>query len=667
MRLSCKSAFVLSCILALPACQRGGDRVKGLSLSELQQRYGQSVNAYELHTEGMGLGRAEVTPALPVTVREALDKVVITYHAPRGGIAPGGMVSVTYPPGCTLPQIEFSDSAGYVHMEADGDIPVAGEVILVGLHRKAEGDPGWNSPYHLHPRNRRVVVAGLPEGLPQGRTLSFTWSEVVVDRFARRFHGDRLLFRIQVDHDADGFAEEIKASPTIPKVADIPQRIMLRCRSTAVIGEPVKMNVLVLDQYDNPAPTYRGRIRFRCTQPHVQLPGPYDFTEGDNASHECYGRFDRPGYYWIEAIDTGNGFHARSNPIQVFEAEPEKKLYWGDLHVHTDMSSDARSDAHTTSTYEGSYLIGRYRYSIDFQVNTDHHSLAGMDYGAVHWEAMKEITNRANDPDHFVTLLANELSHGKGDQNVYFPGDEAPFLLASGEHHPQAVWDSLGRFECFTVPHHVAQSMRPWQWENFNPALMTVVEIFSNHGRAEFHGNAPHYSPHPVATLDGHTWVDQLNTGKKLGAIASSDDHWARPGTIGLTGVWASRLNREEIYRQIKNRHCYASTAARVILHFTVNGEEMGSFVHTQGAPEIAVTAASPDTIEKAEVIRNGEVATLIEPGSLLAEWQWTDEEFSDSAYYYIRLTLRPDANAEEYMKSRQQFIWSSPVWVTSH
>lgn len=661
-----RTFVILFCLMATNSCLQTGEQTKQLSIPELQEKYRKSANTYELYTAGRGLGKAEIIPNSPLVVKQDIEKVSITYHSPKEGIAPGGRVTVTYPPGSTLPQLLHKDSAGYVNIRAE-NVPVNGNLIIVGLHRKAEDDAGRNNPYRSHPRNRRVVVAGLPDGLPAGRKLTFTWSKVSIDRYARRFYGDRLLFRVYADHDADGFAEEIKASPSIPKMADIPYRIMLRCNSTVVVGESVKMNILALDKYDNPALDYRGKVRFHTHQEHAQLPDSYIFTEDDRASHEFYGSFEKPGFYWVEAIDEEHNFHARSNPIQVFEEEPEKRLYWGDLHVHTDMSSDARSDAHTTATYEGSYLIGRYRYALDFQANTDHHSLVDMDYGAAHWEEMKEITNRANDPGHFVTLVANELSHGKGDQNVYFPGDEAPFLLTSGENHPYAVWDTLAQYECFTVPHHVAQSMRPWQWENFNPALMKVVEIFSNHGRAEFHGNFPHFSHHPEATLDGHTWVDQLNTGKKLGAIASSDDHWARPGTIGLTGVWASKLDREEIYWQIKRRFCYASTAARVILYYTVNGEEMGSSIHSHGSPEIEVTAASPDIIEKAEIVKNGEVAYLTEPDSLLTAFQWTDSLFSDSAYYYVRLTLRPDTNAEEYMKNRQQFIWSSPVWVSGH
>ena len=660
--------YMLLILLALAVgCRYGVVDTGQLSIPELQEKYGKSAHAYELHTAGMGLGQAEISPSTPLLVRSTVDRLAITYSPPKQGIAPGGSVSITIPPGSTLPQLTEKDSAGYVEISASDNSPLNGKVIIVPLHRKSIDDPARNNPYHSLPRNRRVVLAILPEGLSGKATVRFSWFNATIDRFARRFHGDRLLIRVKADHDADGFAEEINGSPSLPKVADRPYRILLRCQSTAVVGENVKMGILVLDRYNNPSVNYTGKVRFSTEQSHAILPETYSFQLTDRASHLFHGRFEQPGFYWIEAIDEENGFRARSNPIQVFEKEPKKRLYWGDLHVHTDMSSDARSDAHTTSTYEGSYLIGRYRYFLDFMANTDHHSLADMDYGAAHWERMKGITNQANDPGHFVTLVANELSHGKGDQNVYFPGDEAPFLLADTKNHPHDVWDTLEQYECFTVPHHVAQSMRPWQWENYNPELMKVVEIFSNHGRAEFHGNHPHYSHHPEATLDGFTWVDQLNTGKKLGAIASSDDHWARPGTIGLTGVWASALTRQGIYQEIKSRHCFASTAARVILYFTLNGEEMGSFVQTEGNPEISVMAASPDTIQKAAVVKNGEVAFYTEPNDLLAEFRWEDREFSDSAYYYIRLTLRPDPNAEEYMQDRQQFIWSSPVWVQEH
>jgi hypothetical protein len=248
---------------------------------------------------------------------------------------------------------------------------------------------------------------------------------------------------------------------------------------------------------------------------------------------------------------------------------------------------------------------------------------------------------------------------------VYFKGDAAPFL----NHDPadsldrEKDWSALQEIECFTVPHHFCQSMRPWDWSVFNPAMQPVAEIFSNHGRAEFIGNEPSYSGHGAATLEGDTWVDQLNAGKKLGAIASSDDHWARPGTCGLTGVWASALTRGAIYQGLKSRHCYATTDARVILHFSVNGNEMGQEVRCAEPPQLKIRAAAPGVIQKLEIIRNGETAYSVDRQGRQAEVDWKETELYE-AYYYVRLTLAPEKNTEVSMKNRQQFIWSSPVWV---
>ena len=150
---------------------------------------------------------------------------------------------------------------------------------------------------------------------------------------------------------------------------------------------------------------------------------------------------------------------------------------------------------------------------------------------------------------------------------------------------------------------------------------------------------------------------------KKLGAIASSDDHWARPGTCGLTGVWAADLTRPAIYSALKNRQCYASTNARVILHFSAEEKEMGQEVKCSQPPMLKVRAAAPGLIEKLEIISEGKTVYSMEPRGRMVDTSWRDRELKD-AYYYVRLTLAPEKNTEAYMKNRQQFVWSSPVWV---
>ena len=69
------------CLVSFQACG-AQDSTSRPSLQELKEQYGKTAHAYELHTVGMGLGEAEITPTDPVLVDSELEKVVITYHPP---------------------------------------------------------------------------------------------------------------------------------------------------------------------------------------------------------------------------------------------------------------------------------------------------------------------------------------------------------------------------------------------------------------------------------------------------------------------------------------------------------------------------------------------------------------------------------------------------------
>jgi hypothetical protein len=328
------------------------------------------------------------------------------------------------------------------------------------------------------------------------------------------------------------------------------------------------------------------------------------------------------------------------------------------------MSADARVWAHTTSTYQGSYQIGRFRYGLDFMANADHHDLLQGNYSPDEWEQMMRITNQANVPGRFVTLIANEFSHSQGDANAYFKADHAPFFHREPDCLEKLI-AQLRHYECVLPPHHFAQNMRPYNWANYDAELMPICEIFSNHGRAEYFDNQPHYSGKKVPTLLGQTWVDQLHAEKRLGCIASGDDHWAGPGTCGLTGAWSPALTRDGIYHALTARRCYATTGDRTILYFTVAGAEGGRVIPPVAHPEICIRTAAGSVILKIEIIKNGDPVHIAEPGTLAAELRWTDPvQEPQTGWYYVRMTLEPQAVTEEYMRNRPQFVWSSPVWL---
>lgn len=617
----------------------------GQSLEQLANcREKGHLEAYLMLTRGQGKGTSKVLCSEEVlTPGCSVGWVEVEYTAPQGGIAPGGSVTLAVPPGPSHGSIELDDAAAPSYMQVKAKVKVSVEKKYPAFEIQEKC-----------PVRESNVKAVLPEGLPAGSKLSFVWHDVTLDKHARRWNGDSWRFPVMVDHDGDGWAEKLPEVATLPKTTGAAKHLLVRAASMAVVGERVRLTVSAFDQYWNPAQSFEGTVHFSSEDGSKEgLPASITYRLEDQGSKTVYAKFSKPGFHWI-SVNGGEGLACRSNPIEIFETEPEERLYWGDLHVHTEKSTDARVWAHTTSTYDGSYKIGRYRYGLDFQANSDHHWFEQGNYTPAEWEQMKRITNEANDPGSFVTIVANEYSHADGDSNAYFRQGDAPYIERGN--YPYALHRQLRPHKPVLIPHHVAQDMRPFHWENYDPGLMPVCEIFSNHGRAEFFGNKPHYSHAKIPTLKGKTWVEQLQTGKHMGCIASGDDHWARPGTCGLAGVWSRKgLTRDGIIDSLQTRTCYGTTSDRTILYFDVEQKKQ---------PRLSVRAAAGSLIEKVEIIKNGAVVYSATPNSLTTEQNWEDPAAPSKCWYYVRLTLKPQRVCEEGLVNKMQLVWSSPVWV---
>lgn len=636
--------------------------VRTLSLADLQKRFHdpkRHLSAYEYFTAGRGVGSAALIggPA-SISVGQHVQEWKLCYTASAEGIRPGGYLRIWLPNGASLPVLVNGDAASSVSVSAaDADCDASIEAVAFFKQYGVK-----------NPSGLRVVRLAFPRGLPPDGKVTLVWKNVQAGRQAPRWGANQLVFRVYADHDADGFDEEIAGSPAVEVRSGAADRLLIRCASTAVVGEQTRVTVAALDRFDNPASDYAGTVAFGLDEGDSEgfiVPDPMPLSGIDQACAETSVVFTKPGIYWLKA--SAGSLSACSNPVEVFAEAPPARLYWGDIHFHTDYSADARAAAPSTTDYAGAYQIGRRRYGLDFMAATDHHGLEQGNYDAEDWQTMQQLTNEANDPGRFATFVAVELSGPKGDQNVYFAGDSAPFLDHSGGMDERKQnWTDLRGFDCFAPPHHFSQDMRPWDWSVFNADLQPVCEVFSNHGRAESPGNEPSYCGHGVATLPGHTWTEQLDTGKQLGVLASSDDHTGRPGCCGLTGVWSPALTREDLHRSMKNKRCFATTDSRTILHFSVNGHSMGESVKTAAAPVFHVRTAAPTLIREIAIVKNGRTAYQFAPTSRFSEWEWSDPDFQSDAYYYLRLKLDPnsDCTNRAYFGGREEFVWSSPVWV---
>lgn len=164
-------------------------------------------------------------------------------------------------------------------------------------------------------------------------------------------------------------------------------------------------------------------------------------------------------------------------------------------------------------------------------------------------------------------------------------------------------------------------------------------------------------------------------TGAKLGFTGGGDCHEGRVGftvedpdgqgatphtfaavlhfRCGMTAAVMPRLDRPDLIRALRNRRTYATTGARILLDFTVAGHPMGA-AGKASQVECRVSVHACDDIQSVEIVRDGEVVSSHEPGSMDASIVWQDPvPTTEEHYYYVRV-----------IQTDGQMAWASPVWV---
>jgi hypothetical protein len=149
-----------------------------------------------------------------------------------------------------------------------------------------------------------------------------------------------------------------------------------------------------------------------------------------------------------------------------------------------------------------------------------------------------------------------------------------------------------------------------------------------------------------------------LARGYRLGLVGGSDTHKLAPGRDGgIAAVACDELCREQVFGAMRLRRCYASSGARLLIEFSVNGHAMGEEAPAAepGRPAaVCYTVAADRALVAVEVVKNNEVVHREEPGGPETSGEWRDSAgASPGTYYYLRVELVGG-----------EFAWSSPVWL---
>ena len=126
----------------------------------------------------------------------------------------------------------------------------------------------------------------------------------------------------------------------------------------------------------------------------------------------------------------------------------------------------------------------------------------------------------------------------------------------------------------------------------------------------------------------------------------------------GLVAVYTKELTREAIFNAIKNRRCYATTNARILGYFNINGNISGSEIdHNGNKPlKIKVEFFGTGDIEFVEIVKNGKIISST-PGTgrnFEIEIEDTTEK-KGLNYYYVRMK-----------QTDGEMAWLSPIFVNA-
>lgn len=341
------------------------------------------------------------------------------------------------------------------------------------------------------------------------------------------------------------------------------------------------------------------------------------------------------------------------------------RILRGDLHRHTDISSDGIGEGGLIDFYRYALTAGQY----DFMLVADHQyggdNVPGVEYNWWRTEKSEDIFRVEG---RFLPLFGTErsLPYPNGHRNTVFAqrgvrwmpiqADERAGAINSGE----ILFPYLRRHGGISTP-HTSGSDQGTDWRESDPELEPVVEIYQSlHASYEYPGAPRAETPDKRYYHHGEPWRpagfvwEAWAKGIKIGVQASSD-HVGTHDAYACVLVPADRRpTRQDLIDAMKRRRTYAATD-NIILDMRIGDRLMGEAFATSDRPVVRARVIGTAPIQRVDLIRNNEFLYAVTPESREVEFEFADDSAEPGeSYYYIR--------AEQADGS---LAWASPIWVT--
>jgi hypothetical protein len=398
------------------------------------------------------------------------------------------------------------------------------------------------------------------------------------------FSNDAVQLPIHIQFKADGvfFSVPIATYEVVGREADAVHGFV---PSIVRPGEPFDVRIRAEDAYRNRATGHIPTLEVTLNgEHHITLPA------GDDAIQFLRGvMLEDLGTYRFAFASSDGRIAGISGPVWVRE-DPDWRIYWGETHGHSGF-------AEGQGTPSGYLRFGRDDACLDFLTLSEHD--IWMDNHE--WNVLNAVSKQFTEQEKFIAFPGYEWTSARargGHHNVFFRGyglervpvQEAHYLtdLYLGLHTKHRPEDVL------IIPH----AHQAGDWRKNDVYLERLVEIMSMHGTFEWFGRK------------------YLETGSQVGFVGASDDHLGHPGYSagiarqqgGLAAVFSDSLTNGAVFAALRERQAYATSGDRIILHATLNGQDMGTRQDYSERRTIQGTVKGTSPIAAVDIIKNGEV-----------------------------------------------------------
>ncbi|MEW6356606.1 MAG: CehA/McbA family metallohydrolase [Planctomycetota bacterium] len=322
------------------------------------------------------------------------------------------------------------------------------------------------------------------------------------------------------------------------------------------------------------------------------------------------------------------------------------QLFWGDLHCHGYLSSDAEGELDELLFY------ARDRARLDFCAVADNDNYINRPLTDSEWQLTQHETARLTEPGKFIAFSAYEWTYAPNRQT----------------NHRIVVYEDCGQ----PIFRHTDPKVRDLDGLTRSIAGRDAF-LFAHHPnwtltKSDQERNVEVCSSWQICIDKADTVRRHLDDGRKFGFLGCSDTHRRVPGLGGaLTAVLAENLSREAIFEALMARRCYATTGSRILIDFSMDGRFMGEEYKTSAPPHINIHVVGAAPIATVEVIRNGKVVKKINGRGERLMMSYEDFDIPKGAnYYYLRVTQQgnPKNYPTNLAPAHGNLAWSSPIWV---